>query len=67
MRDQKGAWYGTAWFIRAAQVLGILEMAGGLGILVGKQDGAQGYALLAIGAATLGSTPWITRSRSRPL
>ena len=42
-----------------AQVLGIIEMAGGLALLVVKHDGAQEYALLAIGAATFGSMPWM--------
>jgi hypothetical protein len=39
-------------------------MAGGLALLVVRHDEAQGYALLAIGAATFGSTPWISRFRS---
>ena len=65
MTSRNSPWAKSQWFIRAAQALGILEMAGGLWLLSGKQDGAQGYALLAIGAATFGSMPWITRPRSR--
>lgn len=61
MTGRRDPWYKRAWFVRTAQVLGILEMVGGLALLVVKHDGAQGYALLAVGAATFGSMPWVSR------
>lgn len=64
MTNQRRPWYTTVWFVRVAQLLGIAEMAGGLALLVVRHDEAQGYALLAIGAATFGSMPWISRFRS---
>lgn len=64
MRKPRGPWYATVWFVRLAQLLGIAEMTGGLVLVVTKHDEAQGYALLAIGAATIGSTPWVSRART---
>ncbi len=63
MTSRRDPWYSSAWFVRMGQVLGILEMAGALALLVVKHDGAQGYALLAVGAATFGSMPSISRIR----
>lgn len=65
MNSRRVPWYSAAWFSRMGQVLGVVEMVGGLALLIGKHDGGQGYALLAIGAATFGSMPWISRTRSR--
>jgi hypothetical protein len=39
-------------------------MAVGLVLVVVKHDEAQGYALLAIGTATFGSMPWVSRAPS---
>jgi hypothetical protein len=64
MENRRDSWYKSAWFVRMAQVLGLLEMSGGLALLEVKHDGEQGYALLAIGAATFGSMPWVSRVRS---
>jgi hypothetical protein len=66
MTGRRYPWYKSAWFVRTAQVLGILEMAGGLALLAVKHDGAQGYGLLAVGAATFGSMPWISRIPPEP-
>jgi hypothetical protein len=57
MTGRRDSWYDSAWFVRLAKVLAVLEMAGGLALLVVKHDGPQGYAFLAIGAATLSSIP----------
>jgi hypothetical protein len=63
MTDRADRWYNSRRFVWMAQVLGILEMAGGLVLVVVKHDGAQGFALLGVGAATFGSMPWISRTR----
>jgi hypothetical protein len=61
MINQNSAWYATPFFIRAMQLLGLFEMVGGLALLVLKHDAVQGFALLAIGAGTFGSMPWLGR------
>jgi hypothetical protein len=64
MTNPRRPWSTTTWFVLAAQLLGISETAGGLSLIVIRHDGGQGYALLAIGAATFGSTPWASQARS---
>jgi hypothetical protein len=64
MRRAGRPWYKTTWFLRAARTLGIAEMGGGLVLIVSRHDEAQGYALLAIGAATFGSMPLVSRAPS---
>lgn len=54
-------WFRSAWFVVMAQVLGMLEMLSGLALILLKRDKAQGYTLLGVGAATVGSMPWFRR------
>ena len=63
---QMCSWFKSRWFVRAAQSLGVAEIVGGLGLLVLGHDGVQGFALLGIGAGTLGSAPWVGRTAAKP-
>ncbi len=64
MVEPKEGWFNSPAFARAAVVLGVVEMLGGLALIVFKHDGAQGHALLAIGAGTFGGVGAITTRRS---
>jgi hypothetical protein len=63
--DNQERWYNSTAFIRGAQILGIVEMVGGLALLLLKHDGAGGWSLLAVGAATFGGTGALNARRSR--